>query len=360
MAGVLVEMYKLDLNSSSLTYNVTIEGSFSPKNFSPQSYIIIDSSISIDFKYNDGKVLIIKVSEVDKTLRTCEKIISFLRDQGATRGSTLIAIGGGNIQDLATLSASLYMRGIKWEYYPTTSTAMLDSCIGGKSSINVADSKNLIGNFYPPVKIRCFTDFLNTLNDIDLACGLIEAAKICFAKDSSTFLSFLEILGPNGQEHQKINEDLIFLTLSAKKWFIEVDEFDKKERQLLNFGHTVGHALEIASSFRIPHGIAVGIGCLVEMQLGQHQDSKNGSEFINAIKLLLKPAKSMLQKETKLINYDFFLSAFISDKKHTQEHFRIVTFSTGKLELVEFDKDEAIVKSIYEDLLSILREIGVE
>ena len=198
------------------------------------------------------------------------------------------------------------------------------------------------------------------MNDIDLACGLVEAAKICFAKDSSTFVSFLEILESSDQEHPKINEDLIFLTLSAKKWFIEVDEFDKKERQLLNFGHTVGHALESASSFRIPHGIAVGVGCLVEMQLGHYHDSKNKSKFINLIKVLLKPAYSILQEETTLINYDLFHSAFVSDKKHTQAHFRIVTFLAGKLELAEFDRDEAIVKSIYEDLMSILREIGVD
>ena len=357
MAGVLPGMYKLDFNSASLNYNVTIEKSFSPKYFSPQSHIIVDSSISIDLKVGDGEILVLEVSEADKTLESCEKIISYLKKRGATRDSTLIAIGGGNIQDLATLSASLYLRGIRWEYYPTTSTAMLDSCIGGKSSINVAGSKNLIGNFYPPASIRCFTDFLCTLSDIDIACGLIEAAKICFAKDSSTFGKFLEILQSSDLE---VNEELIVLTLSAKKWFIEVDEFDKKERLLLNFGHTVGHALESASNFRIPHGIAVGIGCLVEMQLGQHHDDKSSSEFISTIKFLLGPAKSILEKEVTLINYEFFNSAFVSDKKHTQSHFRIVTLMADKLELTEFNLDEAIVKNIFDDLVSVLKEIGVE
>jgi 3-dehydroquinate synthase len=357
MAGALVEMYKLEVNSSSLNYHVFVDKTFNAQDLPENSYVIIDSSISVSLNTFEAKTLTIQVSEEGKTLETCERIISFLKDRGATRESTLIAIGGGNIQDLATLSASLYMRGIAWKYYPTTSTAMLDSCIGGKSSINVASSKNLIGNFYPPNEIRCFTDFLSTLSEIDLASGIIEAAKICFAKDSVTFDFFLKSLRSTNQQEQRVDEGLIFSTLTAKKWFIEVDEFDKRERQLLNFGHTVGHALESATNFRIPHGIAVGIGCLVEIQLGQDSNSKNRNDFINNIKMLLEPARSILREEIQLINYKVFYSAFVSDKKHSQSHFRIVTYMDHELKLIELAKNDVIIERVFENLISILRGI---
>jgi 3-dehydroquinate synthase len=357
MAGASVEMYKLDVISSSLNYSVTVEKTFNAQDLPAQSYVMIDSSILLDLNNLEKEILVIQASEAGKTLETCERIISFLKDRGATRDSILIAIGGGNIQDLATLSASLYMRGITWQYYPTTSTAMLDSCIGGKSSINVGVSKNLIGNFYPPEKIRCCTDFLSTLSKIDLASGLIEAAKICFAKDSVTFDSFLKSLESSNQGGQRVDEGLIFLTLNAKKWFIEVDEFDKRERQLLNFGHTVGHALESATNFRISHGIAVGIGCLAEIQLGQSSNSKNKTNFINIIKFLLEPAKSILREEIQLIDYELFYSAFESDKKHSQSHFRVVTYSDHKLKLVDLKRDGAVIEGVFKDVMSILREI---
>jgi hypothetical protein len=100
----------------------------------------------------------------------------------------------------------------------------------------------------------------------------------------------------------------------------------------------------------------VGVGCLVEIQLGQSFDSKHKSDFINSIEFLLQPAKSILREEIQLIDYEVFYSAFVSDKKHSQTHFRIVTYLNHKLELVELMKNDAIVGRVFQDLMSILRE----
>ena len=141
----------------------------------------------------------VEANESLKTLAGCEEIVLALRAAGTTRGSCLVAIGGGCVQDAATLVASLYMRGIPWIYAPTTLMAILDSCIGGKSSINVGATKNLIGNIYPPQSVRIDPAFTETLTPEMVVSGLAEGVKICFAGGPEAFSRFLE-LAPAGAE----------------------------------------------------------------------------------------------------------------------------------------------------------------
>lgn len=131
--------------------------------------------------------------ESSKTLSTVEEVIISLQKLGARSNSKVVAIGGGIIQDIMTLVASLYMRGIAWIYVPTTLLAMADSCVGGKSSINTKTVKNLIGNIFPPETIYADTDFISTLSDEDFSAGLAEASKICFCKGADEFQKFLNL-----------------------------------------------------------------------------------------------------------------------------------------------------------------------
>ena len=171
------------------------------------------------------------------------QVISRMRDLGVNRNTQLIAIGGGITQDVAAFCATVFMRGLRWSYLPTTMLSMADSCIGGKSSINVGKYKNLVGMIYPPEEVLIDPDFAQTLSEEQMVEGLCEAVKICFCRDEATFARYIA-LNPRADTLAHGLENVLGLTLEAKRWFIEIDEFDKAERLLLNFGHTFGHAME--------------------------------------------------------------------------------------------------------------------
>ncbi len=163
------------------------------------SIVLIDDAVTATAGVPaDVPTIPVEANESLKTLAGCEEIVLALRAAGATRGSCLVAIGGGCVQDAATLVASLYMRGIPWIYAPTTLMAILDSCIGGKSSINVGATKNLIGNIYPPQSVRIDPAFTETLTPEMVVSGLAEGVKICFAGGPEAFSRFLELAPAEG------------------------------------------------------------------------------------------------------------------------------------------------------------------
>jgi 3-dehydroquinate synthase len=271
-AGQQFVMYELDIKSSNKTYKVRVTEA--PVNFTADGcFYLVDSSVRsiIDLSGVDpSKVMWVEGSEKTKTIEFCSEILQTLAVSGANKKTKLVAIGGGSIQDAATLTASLYMRGIAWTFVPTTFMAMTDSCIGGKSAINVGGFKNLAGNFYPPNEIVISGKFLNSLSKPAIAAGLLEAVKIQIARGQVDFRKFVELY-IQYKKNQKIEIliEIAKLTLESKKWFVEIDEFDQKERKLLNYGHTFGHALESASGMTVPHGIAIGIGMLVANEISE-------------------------------------------------------------------------------------------
>ena len=293
----------------------------------------------------------IRIIEKNKNLSAIDSIIESMTLAGCNRQTHLVAIGGGATQDLATLVASLYMRGIKWSYIPTTLMSMLDSCIGGKSSINVKNYKNILGNIYPPESIYIESTFVNTLPKIAIASGLAEAGKICYAKSTETFNEFQNIVKSDSKELDKY-EKLAETSLSAKKWFIEIDEFDQKERKLLNFGHTFGHALEAATDFSIPHGIAVLIGMKAAILF-------SGSKQINLEDFISKTFNS-IKKDIGAISLDklVFNDAISKDKKHSSNQmFFILPSSNGELALLEFERSTTLLKKCWDSLIDSLTDL---
>jgi 3-dehydroquinate synthase len=221
-----------DILSSARTYQVAIQDDLLKKPLFELSneVIIIDAHVLDLYPMLKAKYLIaIPALETSKTLDTASYVIEQLRLKGANRKSHLIAIGGGVIQDIATLVASLYMRGISWSYYPTTLLGMVDSCIGGKSSINVGQYKNIAGNFYPPQMITIDPHFCNTLESVEVIAGICEAVKICFADRKKAFDEFLQLTQIDGTIPNSRLAKIIELSLRTKKTFIEEDEFDDGE-----------------------------------------------------------------------------------------------------------------------------------
>ncbi|NIJ09445.1 3-dehydroquinate synthase [Sphingomonas vulcanisoli] len=289
------------------------------------SIILADAFFAERLRDAPCPTLFLQALETTKEFAQLGPVIEKCRQAGLTRSGMILAIGGGIIQDISCFIASVYMRGARWTYAPTTLLGMVDSCIGGKSSINVGDFKNLIGTFYPPQAVIIPTDVLGTLPTEHIAAGRSEAAKICFAKGNREFDQYLALDGgPMLGDATAITE----LSLGSKKWFVETDEFDRGERLLLNFGHSFGHALESCSDYGLPHGVAVGIGCLaaIEMSLRLHDMSAAQVRVDAMTRQLLAILGSLdgLDAEIATVKQDRFFAYFDSDKKHSPTHYQMI------------------------------------
>ena len=319
-----------------------------------QQVVLCDQFFAETLQPRGLKLITINATESAKSLNQMEPIIVALRELGATRKTQILALGGGVVQDIATFVASVYMRGLTWHYLPTTLLGMVDSCIGGKSSINVGLDKNLIGNFYPPENIFIDLQFINTLSADQRAAGLLEAVKICFAHTGTAFDSYIT-LQPRTDSSLDMFHQVIRLALGTKRWFIEVDEHDQKERLLLNYGHTFGHAIEGACNFAIPHGIAVGLGMLAAIEFARlnHHFEKSP----NRVTQLARYVSGVLESIQSLgdwiqqIAVDELMDRFGSDKKHSSTHYCVIVPNTAgyltRLMVVKNDANRELIDSAF-------------
>jgi len=202
-----------------------------------------------------------------KSLEGVSELTNWLLEHRATRSSTLIAIGGGCIQDLVSFTSHIYYRGIDWMFLPTTVLAQADSCIGAKSGINVLPLKNQLGALHAPREIRIAEEFLQTLPDVELASGYGEIVKLAVTS-SRSFLPQLEAaLGEGGIRNSQLLQ-IVRASLMAKQMVIEEDEYESDLRRILNYGHSFGHALEAIAGHTVPHGLGVLWGIDVINWLG--------------------------------------------------------------------------------------------
>jgi 3-dehydroquinate synthase len=356
------DSFDFSIQSSTGAYTVSIgEGTFAPLLIGNTSKLVVDQVLPRLFDIFSGREHIaVQAIESAKTLETVGHIIERLRDLGANRKTHLIAVGGGIVQDVVTFAASSYMRGIAWTYCPTTLLGMVDSSIGGKSSINVGPYKNIAGNFYPPKQVLIDTRFCTTLATSQLVEGFCEAAKICFAdRDGVSFERYLALMADRPiTQLQSSLAGIIALSLHIKKAFIEEDEFDQNIRLLLNFGHTFGHAIEGASNYQISHGVAVGLGMLVALDLSERLGMGNRrvdriQALTHHIRFLLAHLPDLPAKVADISAADALIR-LRSDKKHTHEAFAFILFDTNGFLIRHFlpkSKDnEALISSSFEML----------
>lgn len=279
--------------------------------------------------------------EASKTLAGCERALVGMNRAGLRRGGLVAAVGGGVVQDVATLACSLYMRGVDWVYVPTTLMAMMDSCIGGKSSINAGGIKNLVGNFYPPRQIFVDPAFVSSLPQRARVSGLAEAVKICFARGAEAFDTFLASSAALAPAADDATARLIAHVLASKTWFIEVDEFDRAERQLLNFGHSFGHAFEAACGFRVQHGIAVAIGMLAALRHPAGRADERTERLADYVTAILATVSDDIRAAEEATDWNVFLNALRSDKKNTKDRLRLVLpGGPSQLTIVELSLDD--------------------
>ena len=184
-------------------------------------------------------------------------LLNFLADNGFSRTDVLAALGGGVVGDLGGFTAATYLRGIRYVQLPTTVLAMVDSSVGGKTAIDLPAGKNLCGAFWQPALVLCSTDTADTLPREIFADGMAEVIKYGVIRDESLFRHLQE----NGTSFDR--DYVISRCVEIKRDIVEADEFDNGERQLLNFGHTVAHAVEKLSGYALSHGRAVAMGMAV-------------------------------------------------------------------------------------------------
>jgi len=209
----------------------------------------------------------IPAGEQSKSLVEFGRTLEWLAEQGATRDSLLVGIGGGVVGDLVGFVAGTYMRGIEFVNVPTTLMAMVDSSIGGKNGINLPHGKNLVGTFWPPIGIYIHPPLLRTLPHEEFSNGVAEIVKYgCIG--APEFFEDLELPLTSNSEWL---HDLIRRSIEVKARFVEEDEFERKGiRAALNFGHTVAHAIEqVAGYGNVTHGFAVAVGMVAECRIGE-------------------------------------------------------------------------------------------
>ncbi|SIT20864.1 3-dehydroquinate synthase family protein [Insolitispirillum peregrinum] len=251
-----------------------------------------------------------------QALALCEALL----EKGIRRGHRVGVIGGGIIQDLATFACSSLMRGVAWSFFPSTLLAMADSCIGGKSSLNLKSWKNILGNFYPPKEIVIWADFLATLHERDIRSGLAEVIKV-HTLSGVAAIEQLEVDFAAGIPSIQAMPAIIHRALSLKAQIIEEDEFDTGIRLTMNYGHTFGHALEAASDFAIPHGIAVGFGADMAnlYAMGQGRIAAADYDRLRALTDCVSP-----QADWVSIDPDRYLVALKKDKKNRDGSYGVV------------------------------------
>lgn len=350
-----------EISSSTGNYAIGIEvGSFSKTLYHLGPSIILADGFFAPALAAAGKdAIFIEATEANKSLDASPAVIERIRKAGASRQTELAAVGGGIIQDLSAFIASVYMRGLTWTYMPTTVLAMVDSCIGGKSSINVGPYKNLVGTIHPPRRVLIDPRLAESLPEDEKASGLIEAAKICFCRGEESFSRHLSYRPSVGMDTESL-ERVIVNSLQAKKWFVEIDEFDRKERLLLNLGHTFGHAIEGASHFAVSHGIAVGIGILCALEFGRLQGVRY--DGVTCVTSLVEHLHAMISEVPDLarsistMKLEEVIERFGSDKKHGPRHFTLILIeANAEVVLRKIDKSAQVTADLKRAIETVVK-----
>lgn len=279
----------------------------------------------------------IEATEENKSYDKIGPVIESLLAMNLKRDSVLVAVGGGITQDITCFIATTFMRGITWKFVPTTLLAQADSCIGSKSSINFGKTKNLLGSFTPPNEVIISSHWLNTLEEKDINSGIGEIIK-------------LYIIDHQDVSYDDIRSDLnaaVFNSLIIKKRFIEKDEFDKGIRQILNYGHCFGHAIESVTNFGIPHGIAVSMGMAVANQLAVVEGLVSHDDYAELLEDNYKEFADVA------IDGNGVLSALTKDKKNTSKAINIILPTGPDLFKQSFAPDEQFWEHCKEALASV-------
>lgn len=296
----------------------------------------------------DFDVYLVPDGEQYKSLESVEEIYTYLIKNNFDRGSQIIALGGGVIGDMAGFVAATYLRGIDFIQMPTTLLAQVDASIGGKVGVNHKLGKNLIGAFHQPRAVLIDVNFLHTLNQRELANGMAEVIKYAMIKDSDLFNYIEENLFVLRDVDELKMETIVYKCAAIKADVVMLDEREGDLRRILNFGHTIGHAIETAYEYTgLKHGEAVALGmvgaCIIAKNRGYI-----GDEVLKRLKNLLKSFNLPTEKDSRLVDFNVhkIIELIMHDKKVRDGNiFMVLPKGIGNVVIEKVSKQE-IIKAI--------------
>lgn len=282
---------------------------------------------------SDVKIIQVPNGEEAKEWDTLRGLLNDFTENGLDRKSLVIALGGGSITDLVGFASSIYLRGINYVNIPTTLLGQVDSGIGGKTAINFQGYKNQIGSFYEPIAIIVDVRFLETLNEAQIIDGLAEIIKAGLIKNPS-ILDIIKSHSFTELKEKPVIEELILKAIKVKEYFISIDPRDNGIRQILNFGHTIAHALEL--KYGLSHGQAVLIGMVEELRFGERL-GETKSEVINYLNEIIRGLN--ITFEIKKLKIDW--ESILHDKKVLGSEINLpIVKKIGEAELIKVKLDK--------------------
>ena len=276
--------------------------------------------------------------EPSKSYDGVRPLILQLIENGFKKNNRLIAIGGGITQDVTAFISSILYRGIDWIFFPTNLLSQCDSCIGSKTSINFQEYKNQLGGFFPPAKIYIAPALLETLDYSEICSGMGEMAHYFLVENEAAFARY-EAGVDEALERGPSLHTLIGESLAIKKRMIEIDEFDEGPRNVFNYGHSFGHAIEGYTKYQIPHGIAVSYGMDIANAVSVHLGLLDQASCERISKTLQKVRTKVAFPE---IDIDTYLTYLKKDKKNTSAGIRVIlSKGFGQMYLTQVEADDA-------------------
>jgi len=288
---------------------------------------------------SNSKSVIVPAGEEHKNLETVSRLWNAFLENGLDRKSTIIALGGGVIGDMAGFAASTYMRGIDWVAIPTTLLSMVDASLGGKTGFDLPQGKNLIGSFHPPKLVIADPSLLATLPERELRSGMAEVVKHGIISDPDLFA-----MCQRGMDWVKGNlEEVVKRAMAVKIKVIEEDPYEKGFRAALNLGHTVGHAVELVSKFELRHGEAISIGMAAEARYAARVGLAS-SGVVEAIESTLSSLGLPIQIPAGMPREEIIRAMRVDKKKNAKSIRFALPLEIGKVELVDVSDLEDVLK----------------
>lgn len=264
-----------------------------------------------------ARLISLPAGENIKTLARVEEIYGYFHEMEADRSSLVIALGGGTLCDTSAFAATTWHRGLRFGLVPTTLLAQVDAAIGGKNGVNFRGSKNLIGTIRQPEFVWCDPEFLRTLPEREFNSGLAEIVKHALIADADLFSALERTVNISAQNSSAELSEIIHRSIAIKAHIITEDEQESGPRMLLNFGHTIGHAIESLTG--LTHGEAISIGMLMETRISEQLSGLPAAD-LKRIEALLQKFRLPLQASC---SGSAILEQIMRDKKRRQEIIKI-------------------------------------
>lgn len=360
-------MRKLIVNAASKRYPIYIgesfnglAGAFNAAGLSGRkACIITDSNVNdiylntvrkeIEAEFEAVSVCVFKAGEERKTLDTIQSFYKHFFENKMDRKSVVIALGGGVTGDMAGFAAATYMRGISFVQVPTTLLSQVDSSVGGKTGVDFANAKNIIGAFYQPEFVYININTLKTLPKEQFVSGMGEVVKHGFIRDKR----YLDYIAANKNEIISLKEDimqeLVYGSCRIKAEVVALDEKEQGLRETLNFGHTFGHAVESLYNFEMLHGHCVGIGMCAALYLSYLKGGISKEDMENAENIIKSFGLPIIIPEDGIFDEKRILNLMLMDKKTKNGNINLVLLERigGAYTYKQATEDEILAGILY-------------